>query len=157
MVREDEIEDKQARANELARVVVTMTQIFAVGQSVDGPGRKMIHASNVLVLTPGGVAALFEFVRERLRSFLRVRAKLVKLPRHEEAGVGRNDIQETRLQIGVAEALECGGMFLSDFHRERMSVAIPRAPRTPRSRFASPRGVYKENPARALSAAARPP
>ena len=37
MVRDDEIKEKQARADELARMGETMTQIFAVGQAIDGP------------------------------------------------------------------------------------------------------------------------
>src|SRR6266566_306492 len=99
----------------------------------------MIHTAKVLVFAPGGMAALFEFLRERLRSLFRASAvKRDELPRHEVAGVGRNDV------------------FLRDFHRERMSGRIPRAPRTRRRRPASPCGVYKENPARVLSAATRP-
>src|SRR6266704_7157068 len=115
----------------------------------------MIHAAHVLVLAPGGMATLFEFLCER--SLLRASAvKRDELARHEVAGVGRNDIEETGLLLGVAEAFECNDVFLRDFHRERMSGRIPRAPRTRRRRPASPCGVYKENPARVLSAATRP-
>src|SRR5438046_8476935 len=113
----------------------------------------MIHTAKVLVFAPGGMAALFEFLRERLRSLFRASAvKRDELPRHEVAGVGRNDVEETGLLLGVAEAFECNDVFLRDFHRERMSGRIPREPRTRRRRPASPCGVYKENPARVLSA-----
>src|SRR6516225_7727230 len=118
----------------------------------------MIHAAYFLVLAPGGMATLFEFLRERLRSLLGASAvKRDELPRHKVAGVSRNDVEETGLLLGVAETFECGDMFLRDLHRERMSAVIPCAPRTRRRRPASPCGVYKENPARSLPAAYLPP
>src|SRR5437667_12233623 len=117
----------------------------------------MIHTAKVLVFAPGGMAALFEFLRERLRSLFRASAvKRDELPRHEVAGVGRNDVEETGLLLGVAEAFECNDVILRDFHRERMSGRIPRAPSTRRRRPASRCGVYQDSPARALSAATRP-
>ena len=60
----------------------------------------MIHTAKVLVFAPGGMAALFEFLRERLRSLFRASAvKRDELPRHEVAGVGRNDIEEAGLLL----------------------------------------------------------
>src|SRR5207245_10794432 len=95
----------------------------------------MIHTAKVLVFAPGGMAALFEFLRERLRSLFRASAvKRDELPRHEVAGVGDNVVDETRLLLGVAEDFEYNEEFLRDFHRQRTSGGIPRTPRTRRRR-----------------------
>ena len=45
LVREDEIEENEARADDLSRVGETMTQIFAVDQVIDGSGSEMVHAA----------------------------------------------------------------------------------------------------------------
>src|SRR5437870_4431231 len=136
-----------------------------VGEGEDGRGR-----------TGGGVEVQRELIGEIARRWLTRRrdlggsggkellgnAQLVRektdflLFGFEVVDVRDKDVQGTGLLLGVAEAFVCNEVFLRDFHRERMSGRIPRAPRTRRRRPASPCGVYKENPARVLSAATRP-
>src|SRR5437588_12535307 len=110
-------------------MTVAIAEIFAVRQAIDDPGPEMIHAANILVLAPGGVAALLQFLCESLRSFLGARAvKIGKIARHEVAGVGRNDIQKTGLLLRVTDGFERDDMFLRAVHSETISGVIPRAP-----------------------------
>src|SRR5579884_964755 len=154
---DDEIEQQKAGADEFRRVPPAIAEIFALDQSVQSLGKEMIDTTEIQVLAPRGVAVSFDLSDQVLGALPPTGSgERDELAGEEIAGVRGHNVEEARLVRGVAESLNGLDVLIGDFHRDRISAVSSRSSRMRRSRSASPRGVYKEKPARTFSATCRP-